>query len=120
MSVERDQITKGATLSVIGTRHDRPIGSIARVSETSVLSIEKKWWFTVEWLTYPPKKSQYSLRVWEGDLLGFELVTGPVPIPLPEIQRRTRDPFTFKALSPQLFLPFTGGDRRRQNSHAYG
>jgi hypothetical protein len=111
MAVTREQIIKGQTLRVIADRWDRPKDTFARVIETGILR-DRGWWFTVEWLTYLPKKSQYSLRVWEDELPTFELVTGPVDIPWPQTRTRKRDPFKFKPPSPQLSFPFAEHLRR--------
>jgi hypothetical protein len=111
MAVTREQITKGATLRIIGPCRNRPVGTIARVTDTGVLSYDKQWWFTVEWLTYLPKASPRSLRLFEEDLPAFELVTGPVEIPTPAPPRKKRD--MFKPASPQLSLPSLEGSRRR-------
>jgi hypothetical protein len=112
MPVTREQITKGVILRVIADRWDRPIGTIARVTQIGLLE-QHRWWFEVEWLTYLPKKSRYSSRVWEKELPTFELVTGPVDIPRPQTRTRKRDPFKFKPPSPQLSLPFMAGYRQR-------
>jgi hypothetical protein len=106
MPLTRDQIANGVTLRVIADRWDRPVGTIARVTDMGVISIDNRWWFTVEWLTYLPKRSRYSLRVWEEDLPSFELVIGPVDIPWPQTRTRKRDPFKFNPPSPQLSFPF--------------
>ena len=64
----RDQISVGVTLRVIAPRWDRPEGTIARVTETGALFVGNIWWFTVEWLTYVPKRGSQSLRMFEEDL----------------------------------------------------
>lgn len=107
----REQVTVGATLRIIGSRHDRPRGTIARVTDGGVLFIDNEWWFTVEWLTYLPKRSIRSLRLFEKDLPTFELVTGTVEIPTPPPQRKKRD--KLKPASPQLSLPSLEGSRLR-------
>jgi hypothetical protein len=113
MSLAREQITKGVRLRVIADRHERPLGTIARVMATGVFTYDNKWWFTVEWLTYLPKRSSYSLRLWDDDLHTFELVTGPVEIPALSMQSRKRDPFQFRPPSPQLSFSFIEGLPRR-------
>jgi hypothetical protein len=113
MSVTREQITGGVTLRVITNRHDRPIGTIARVMDTGTLTYGNQWWFTAEWLTYLPKRSSYSLRLGDEDLPTFELVTGPAEIPCPSMPSRKRDPFKFNPPSPQLSFQFVGDLPRR-------
>ena len=101
----RDQISVGVTLRVIAPRWDRPVGTIARVTDTGVSFVEGTWWFTVEWLTYVPKKGSQSLRLFEEDLLTFEQVTGPVVVPLPMTRKMQR--LDSKPVSAQASLPFT-------------
>jgi hypothetical protein len=113
MLVSREHIAKGVTLRVIIDRRDRPIGTIARVMDTGTLTYGNQWWFTVEWLTYLPKRSSYSLRLGDEDLPTFELVTGPVELTRPPMPSRKRDPFKFNPPSPQLSLPFVGDLQRR-------
>jgi len=100
-----DQITVGVTLRVIAARGNRPVGTIARMTQTGVLSIEHTLWFTILWLTYLPKLSCRSLRMWEEDLPTFEIVTGPIVIPLPTTRARQRPVFT--PAPQQTYLPFT-------------
>lgn len=66
---------------------------------------------TVEWLTYLPKRSIRSLRLFEKDLATFELVTGTVETPAPLPQRKKRD--KLKPVSAQLSLPSLEGSRLR-------
>ncbi len=97
--------TVGVTLPVIGPRWVRPIGTIARVTDIGLHVIGKEWCFTVDWLTYLPKRSMRSLRLSEDDLPTFEILTGPVEIPVYH-RPTTRDLFKFKPESPQLSLHF--------------
>ena len=107
----KEEIQVGMTLRVVAPRCDRSVGTLARVTHTGVISIENKWWFEVEWLNYLPKRSPYSLRIWENELPAFEVVTGPADIP--EYRRPSkRDLFKFKPSSPQLSFPFVETLRR--------
>ena len=100
----RDQITVGVMVRVIAARWDRPMGTIARATETGILFIDDRWWFTVEWLTYVPRGSIRSLRLFEEDLPTFELVTGPLVIPLPTTRRKQQQ--ERRPLPRQVSLPF--------------
>ena len=82
--------------------------TIARVTEIGILSIDDRWWFTVEWLTYLPKRSFYSLRLFEEDLPTFEVVTEPIGIPLPMTTRQERQ--QRRPVPAQASLPFTRGE----------
>jgi hypothetical protein len=113
MPLTPEQIIKGVTLRVIADRHDRPVGTLARVMNTGVFPYDDKWWFTVEWLTYLSKGSSHSLRLWEEDLPSFELMTGPVEIATSSIPSKKRYPFQFKPPSPQQSFPFMDGLPRR-------
>lgn len=106
--MSRDQITVGVALRVIAPRWDRPVGTIARVTETGTLLVGGTWWFAVEWLTYLPKRGPYSLRLFEEDLPSFELVTGPMVIPLPATRRQQQHERS--PLPVQTTLPFTQAD----------
>lgn len=104
----RDQITVGVMLRVIAARWDRPVGTIGKVTETGTLFIDDTWWFAVEWLTYLPKRPLRSLRLFEEDTVSFELLTGPIVIPLPMTPRQMRD--VRKAVPAQASLFFTRDD----------
>lgn len=101
----RGQITVGATLRVMACRWDRPAGTVARVTETGALAVGNTWWFTVEWLTYVPKRGSQSLRLFEENLLRFELLTGPTVIPLPMTRKKQRQ--EKKPVPAEASLPFT-------------
>lgn len=97
--MSHDQMTVGVALRVIAPRWDRRVGT---------LLVGGTWWFAVEWLTYLPKRGPYSLRLFEEDLPSFELVTGPMVIPMPTTlrqQQHERSP-----LPVQTTLPFTQAD----------
>jgi hypothetical protein len=69
LPLTRAQISVGVTLRVIATRWDRPVGTIATVTDMGVLFVGDTWWFTVEWLTHLPKRGSHSLRMFEEDVL---------------------------------------------------
>ncbi len=104
----REEITVGIRLRVIAPRWDEPIGAVGRVSAMGLLFNNDRWWFTVEWLMCHPKRSPYSLRMWEEDLPTFELVTGPIVLPTPMPQ--TKQDHAIKAAPTQTALPFTETD----------
>ena len=104
----RDQITVGVTLTIIATRWDRPLGTIARVTETGASFVEGTWWFTVEWLTYVTNDSIRRLRLWEEDLPTFKLVTGSIVIPLHMTRTQQRE--LSRPVPLQAFLHFTKAD----------
>lgn len=106
--MNRNQITAGVTLRVIAPRWDRPVDTIARVTETGTLSVGDVWWFAVEWLTYLPKRPIRSLRLFEEDLGTFEVMDGPVVIPLAMTPRQGRE--VRRPVPTQASLPFTGGE----------
>ena len=105
ISMTSDQISAGVTLRIIAPRWDRPQGTIARVNETGALFVGSTWWFTVEWLTYLSKRGTQSLRMFEEDLSTFELLTGPIVIPLPMTKMRQR--LESQPVRAQASLPFT-------------
>lgn len=104
----REQVIVGVTLRVIATRWDRPVGTIATVTDMGVLFVGDTWWFTVEWLTHLPKRGTHSLRMFEEDLLTFELVTEPIGIPVLMIPRKHTE--ARRQVPAQTFLPFTKDD----------
>jgi hypothetical protein len=55
-----------------------------------IRSVGDVCWFTVEWLTSLPKRGSRGLRLFEEDLPTFELVSGPVVIPVPRTTRQER------------------------------
>lgn len=90
-------------------RWDAVAGTIGRVE--AVGQALNQWYFRVEWLNAPPRfRRPFSLNLFEGDLVHFELFTGQVPHQPPRFKRRSRFANVERERPLQLSLPYESAE----------
>jgi hypothetical protein len=110
--MERQEVKKDLLIRLITNYCNVPAGTWATVSATGTMN-DGVWWFTVQWQSYKPIPSkfphgvtEYSLNLWEADLVLFEVVSpqeeqaarrrqqesesSSTPAPIPHLNPRSR------------------------------